>query len=594
MIHGMPIRLHGCNEPTTGVTTEGSDMNTAPTPSRSATGDVIEFTHRGERRTAEVMIRSDDDQVLLDLFDGDRPAFAQLSALADVAVFRPDASGSPSPPDPPPAGAGAARPRATTLAGMRPGIALTVGELADVVGGELTGDIGPADTDHARDRSGSRSTPATSSRAPCSSPSPGGATVTTSSPPPSPTGAACAIVRRGWAAPDPSLPLVRVDDPLRGPASARGLVPRRISTPTSSPSSARSARRRRRTPSSSFLGESTFCYGSPGSFNSQLGVPLSVLGCPLDAELAVFEAAATEPGEMARLVPVLRPDTVVVTTVGDRFRRSFGSSPAFAAELCTLAGTAGRVVCGDGAARRRRLPAGGHDDGDTGVARSGPSRRCPGPSNGASSIVVDGHAIAVPTSSSWVARRRRARRRDGVRARPRARPRRATRRRRSTSRRGGRRPACPCCARLPSTSRWRGAPRWPTRSTRPAGAAGCSSCSATPPTTMSDETLTTLAGITTERSWRCWSRPAGPPTCSPAHAHVPLRVCGDDGRARCRAGRRGDDRRRRGGDRRSAASSSRASPATSSRRWPRSSCASTSGRWRSTSRRSAGGARARW
>ena len=98
-----------------------------------------------------------------------------------------------------------------------------------------------------------------------------------------------------------------------------------------------------------FLGESTFCYGSPGSFNSQLGVPLSVLGCPLDAELAVFEAAATEPGEMARLVPVLRPDTVVVTTVGDRFRRSFGSSTAFAAELCTLAGTAGRVVCGDGA-----------------------------------------------------------------------------------------------------------------------------------------------------------------------------------------------------------------------------------------------------
>jgi hypothetical protein len=55
-------------------------------------GDVIEFTHRGERRTAEVMIISEDDQVLLDLFDGDRPAFAQLSALVDVAVFRPDAA----------------------------------------------------------------------------------------------------------------------------------------------------------------------------------------------------------------------------------------------------------------------------------------------------------------------------------------------------------------------------------------------------------------------------------------------------------------------------------------------------------------------
>ena len=55
-------------------------------------GDVIEFTHRGERRTAEVMIVSDEDQVLLDLFDGDRPAFARLSALVDVAVFRVDAT----------------------------------------------------------------------------------------------------------------------------------------------------------------------------------------------------------------------------------------------------------------------------------------------------------------------------------------------------------------------------------------------------------------------------------------------------------------------------------------------------------------------
>jgi len=54
-------------------------------------GDVIEFTLRGERRTAETMLLTDDDLVLLDLFDGDRPAWAPLSALEEVAVFRPDA-----------------------------------------------------------------------------------------------------------------------------------------------------------------------------------------------------------------------------------------------------------------------------------------------------------------------------------------------------------------------------------------------------------------------------------------------------------------------------------------------------------------------
>jgi len=53
-------------------------------------GDVLELTVRGERRTAEAMLVTDDDLVLLDLFDGDRPAWAQLSLLDDVVVFRPE------------------------------------------------------------------------------------------------------------------------------------------------------------------------------------------------------------------------------------------------------------------------------------------------------------------------------------------------------------------------------------------------------------------------------------------------------------------------------------------------------------------------
>jgi hypothetical protein len=55
-------------------------------------GDVIEFSLRGERLTAEAMLITEDGVILLDLFDGDRPAWARLSILDDVAVFRPDAS----------------------------------------------------------------------------------------------------------------------------------------------------------------------------------------------------------------------------------------------------------------------------------------------------------------------------------------------------------------------------------------------------------------------------------------------------------------------------------------------------------------------
>ena len=57
-------------------------------------GDIVEFTVKGERRTAEVMLVTIDDVVLLDLFDGDRPAWARRHTLEDVAVYRPDLADS--------------------------------------------------------------------------------------------------------------------------------------------------------------------------------------------------------------------------------------------------------------------------------------------------------------------------------------------------------------------------------------------------------------------------------------------------------------------------------------------------------------------
>lgn len=53
-------------------------------------GDIVEVTIGGQRRTAEVMLRSDDGLVLLDLFDGDRPVLAPLDQLVDVVVFHPE------------------------------------------------------------------------------------------------------------------------------------------------------------------------------------------------------------------------------------------------------------------------------------------------------------------------------------------------------------------------------------------------------------------------------------------------------------------------------------------------------------------------
>ncbi|MGI5246773.1 alanine racemase [Dactylosporangium sp. CA-139066] len=78
-------------------------------------------------------------------------------------------------------------------------------------------------------------------------------------------------------------------------------------------------------------------YGSPGSYNSQLGVALSVLQCPADVPVAVIEAAATEPGEMARLARIVAPDAVVFTNLGTRGAQNFGSREEHARELLTMA-----------------------------------------------------------------------------------------------------------------------------------------------------------------------------------------------------------------------------------------------------------------
>jgi len=64
---------------------------------------------------------------------------------------------------------------------------------------------------------------------------------------------------------------------------------------------------------------------SPRSFNSQLGVPLSVMQMEAEHKLAVFEAGISQPGEMERLARVLKPDTVIFTNIGPAHDAGFSS-----------------------------------------------------------------------------------------------------------------------------------------------------------------------------------------------------------------------------------------------------------------------------
>lgn len=75
---------------------------------------------------------------------------------------------------------------------------------------------------------------------------------------------------------------------------------------------------------------------SPRSYNSQIGVPLSVWQMQAADELAIFEAGISRPGEMIRLQGILRPDIGIFTNIGDAHDEGFTSRMQKAEEKLLL------------------------------------------------------------------------------------------------------------------------------------------------------------------------------------------------------------------------------------------------------------------
>lgn len=64
---------------------------------------------------------------------------------------------------------------------------------------------------------------------------------------------------------------------------------------------------------------------SPRSYNSQIGVPLSIWLMQEKHSLAIFEAGISKPGEMERLEKMIRPTIGVFTNIGDAHSEGFAS-----------------------------------------------------------------------------------------------------------------------------------------------------------------------------------------------------------------------------------------------------------------------------
>ncbi len=78
------------------------------------------------------------------------------------------------------------------------------------------------------------------------------------------------------------------------------------------------------------------CAGNPGSFNSQLGVPLATLRMPREVDFALLEAGISAPGEMDRLERILRPDYGILTNIGWAHVAAFGTRDEICREKMRL------------------------------------------------------------------------------------------------------------------------------------------------------------------------------------------------------------------------------------------------------------------
>ena len=77
-------------------------------------------------------------------------------------------------------------------------------------------------------------------------------------------------------------------------------------------------------------------HASPKSFNNYLGVPISLVTIPKDADFAVLEIGMNSPGEIEPLSRLVEPDHIVITTTGKSHTENFDNMHQIAKEKASI------------------------------------------------------------------------------------------------------------------------------------------------------------------------------------------------------------------------------------------------------------------
>ena len=97
---------------------------------------------------------------------------------------------------------------------------------------------------------------------------------------------------------------------------------------------------------SQLIGDDKKVTRSPRSYNSQIGVPLSVLEIDEQTELAIIEAGISKPGEMDKLACIIKPTVGIFTHLGEAHQENFASLKEKCEQKLRLFATADVIIYG--------------------------------------------------------------------------------------------------------------------------------------------------------------------------------------------------------------------------------------------------------
>ena len=93
-----------------------------------------------------------------------------------------------------------------------------------------------------------------------------------------------------------------------------------------------------------FLNQKQKAVQSPKSYNSQIGVPLSVWELNENHNVAVFEAGISRPNEMQKLAKIIKPTIGIFTNIGDAHQENFKNISQKINEKLDLFNTANTII----------------------------------------------------------------------------------------------------------------------------------------------------------------------------------------------------------------------------------------------------------